>query len=73
MAEDTAVGTGNGLLALRDAGTFAWACWADTLQLLLALAALWDIPALLDVLVNETTAWCADTAMEWEQFVENRN
>lgn len=63
MAQDTAVGTGNGLLALRDAGTFAWACWADTLQLLLALAALGHIAALLHVLVHETATGRANTGM----------
>lgn len=61
MTEDTAVCTGDSLLALRDAGTFAGTCWTNALQLLFALTAFWYILALLDVLINETAAWCADT------------
>lgn len=61
MAEDAAVCTGNGLLAFRDAGTFAGTCWTNALQLLFALTALWYVLALLHVLIDKTAAWCADT------------
>lgn len=64
MAQDATVCAGHGLLTLRDAGPFAGASWADALQLLLALAALWDIWALLDILIDETSTWGADTGMK---------
>lgn len=63
MAEYTTVGSGDCLLAFRDAGTLQWTCWPDALQFLFTLAAFWDILALLDILVYQSAAWCTNTVV----------
>lgn len=62
MAEYTTVGSGDCLLTFRDAGTLQWTCWSDSLQFLFTLTAFWYILALLDILVNQSAAWCTNTA-----------
>lgn len=60
MAQDSSVCAADGLLALGHAWPLAGAAGPDTLQLLLALAALGHIATLLDVLVHETAAGSAN-------------
>lgn len=59
MAQDAAVCTGHGLVALGEAWTFAWSGWGDTLKLLLALTAARHGLVLLHVLVDQTAAGSA--------------
>lgn len=61
MAQDTTVGAGHGLVALRQTWALAGAGGGDALKLLLALAAAWYGPVLLHILVDQTTTGSADT------------
>lgn len=69
MAENTTVGTGYCLLAFRDAGTFQWTSWPDSLQLFFTLTAFWDVLTLLHVLVNQSATWRTNTAnKQWKKI-----
>lgn len=66
MAQDTTVCTGNGLLTLWNACTFAGTCWPDALKLLFALTAFCDVPTFLNVLVDQTATRCTNTKIKWK-------
>ncbi len=55
MTQYTAIGTTNGLLAFRYSGSFTRASWSNSVQFLFALATLWYILTLLNVLIYEAT------------------
>lgn len=65
VAQHSSVRTANGLLALGQATSLGWTSGPDSVQLLLALAALWNITTLLHVLVDQTAAGRTNTA-KWK-------
>jgi len=61
VAQDSAVGPGNGLQALGHPGTLAGPGGRDPVELLLALATAWNSGVLLHVLVHQTASGSAHT------------
>lgn len=62
VAQDSSVGTTNGLLALGQTASLGRTGGSDSVELLLALAALGHITTLLHVLVDQAATGSANTA-----------